>query len=150
MGKARVYGIDYQGTDAAERRVVDTIDRDVTFVPRLTEEPLDPTSVDKVPYWESGTVDASVVPENSIVYSLDITRPVSCFETTAVSDPFGGSRVRFGGISDAGWSLQIGASGQSPASDTAASAQASNQTSVNLDTQKPLNSFPTSWGVIVE
>jgi hypothetical protein len=58
--------------------------------------------------------------------------------------------VRFGGISDAGWSLQIGASGQSPASDTAASAQASNQTSVNLDTQKPLNSFPTSWGVIVE
>ena len=150
MGKARVYGIDYQGTDAAERHVVDTIDRDVTFVPRLKEAPLDPTSVDKVPFWESGTVDASVIPENSIVYSLDITRPVSCYESSAVSDPFGGSRVRLGGISDAGWSLQIGASGQTAASDTAASAQASSQTNIGLDTQKPLNSFPTSWGVIVE
>lgn len=150
LGKARVYGIDYQGTDADERHVVDTIDRDVTFVPRLKEDPLDPASVDKVPYWESGTVSASVIPENSIVYALDITRPVSCYESSAVSDPFGGTRARFGGISDAGWSLQIGASGQSSASDAAASAQAATQTSVGLVTQRPLNSFPTSWGVIVE
>jgi hypothetical protein len=150
LGKARVYGIDYQGDDPAQRQKIDVITNADVFVPRLPADPTDASNAGFVSYWEAGSVAESVLPSNSVVYSLDITRPISCYQTTVVDDPFGGSTVRFGGISDTTWALDIGATSQTSTTTAGQPSQAATQSQITLNARNNLQALPTSWGVVIE
>lgn len=152
IGGARLYALDFIGAsdDKGHVGAINTTD----FTSYLREDPLlgDNGTNPLVGFHDAlnyEDIDPQVIPPKAIIYAIEITERISCFEESATGDRGNNQNVTLE-VSDQGeFVLQIGAS--SFADDGSAGApQAVSQLSEMSLEEPPASIIPTSWSVVFE
>lgn len=153
IGGARLYALDFIGEDE-DHGYAGPIDLD-HFVSYLRENPYseDTTTNPLVPFHDEttyATLDPQIIPPKSIIYALEITERVSCFEENDLSGSrYGGQNVSIE-VSDQGeFVLQIGVSSYTAGAESGLPQAVSQLAELTLE-DPPSAIIPTSWSVIFE
>ncbi len=153
IGGARLYGLDFVGDESALGVVGDATDP--AFVSYLTLKPFDLPSDENpyVPFQDASNfagLDPEVIPEDSIIYAVEVTERLTCFEESDAGGQRGNGQNVALEVSDQGeFVLQIGASSMVGGT-SSGTTQAQSQIAEMTVPDPPTSIIPTSWSVIFE